>query len=302
MIGQRTVGGDRPAFERALPVIGSAQPDLGALRISVGIGNVGGSDQAGNFGGNRGRRITRLLLPALDAEGRAMADNEVCGGLNVVLVEVRPGHTELVGHQNRVAGFVELRAERVGRQLAVDQAVARERAIRTLLVLEHKVDHVVGGLLVAVQQQTRPGFVDITGKNLAVRTEVLVIGVSGGDCLAPGRSQAGHQRPGEGLIFRSLEHIGAQIIFIHQLVPLLSGQAGELRRRRKQASIVSLPSCVVLLFKLADLGGKGGTCSPNRLSLGGAKAQGQGKVAPLGEVYLGGLYQVPIISLIVERS
>src|SRR3989442_10886812 len=50
---------------------------------------------------------------------------------DVLLVEGRVGHAQLVGHQDRVRALVELGPERVRRELAVDEAVPRHRAVRS---------------------------------------------------------------------------------------------------------------------------------------------------------------------------
>ena len=85
---------------------------------------------------------------------------------------------QLVGHQERVRRLVELRAERVGRGLAVDEAVARHRAVGLLLALEQEERRVARGGEVAVGHQAGPGLVQVAREHLAVRAEVRV---------APGR-------------------------------------------------------------------------------------------------------------------
>ena len=88
MGGQRAVGRDRPALDRALVVVGDAAPDARPTRGSpLSVGDVGGRDQAGDLGGDRRRRVAALLLPALGAERRAVGDDEVRRRLDVVGVE-----------------------------------------------------------------------------------------------------------------------------------------------------------------------------------------------------------------------
>ncbi len=71
-----------------------------------------------------------------------MAYHKVCRWLDVVLVEVGPSHPKLVGHDDGIADFIELRVEGVRRELTVEQAVAWHRAVRALLLKEQEVHDV----------------------------------------------------------------------------------------------------------------------------------------------------------------
>ena len=69
----------------------SATPRQTAGRgaVAVPVGDPRGGDQAGDLGGDRRGREAALLLPALGPERRPVADHEVGGRLDVVLVERR---------------------------------------------------------------------------------------------------------------------------------------------------------------------------------------------------------------------
>ena len=132
-------GGHRPGLDHALEVVGGGLVQLGPGRVAVCFCDHGGRGQPGDLGGDGGRRIAGLLFPALDAERRPVGDQEVRGRADVVLVEgfiaAQPG---LQRHQDRVGGLVQLGTAGVGGGLAVEQRVARHRAVRELLLVEQE--------------------------------------------------------------------------------------------------------------------------------------------------------------------
>ena len=67
-MGQRSVGGNSPALNGTLPIVGYAQPDLRALRIAVGFSDNGCRHQASNLGRDRRWRVATLFFPALGAK------------------------------------------------------------------------------------------------------------------------------------------------------------------------------------------------------------------------------------------
>ena len=238
MRGERAVRRDRPALDRALPVVGDAEPDRGRGRVAVDAREVGRGDETGDLGGDRRRRVAALLLPALGPERRTVGDQEVRRRLDVVGVERGVGEPELLGHQDRVGGLVELRVERIGRGLAVDEAVARHRPVRQLLVLEEEERRGARGGEVAVGDEARPGLVEIAREDLAVGAEVRVRRVTGRDRLTPRRGEARDDRAGEGLVLRRLEHVGAHVVLVLEAVSL-----GRREARRASASAARSASC-----------------------------------------------------------
>src|SRR4029434_5325268 len=56
------VGGDRPALDGALEVVGDAAPNASGSGVAVAGGDVRRGDQAGDLGRDRGRREAALLL------------------------------------------------------------------------------------------------------------------------------------------------------------------------------------------------------------------------------------------------
>src|SRR5712692_3847333 len=105
--------------------------------------------------------------------------------LDVVLVEIGISHSKLEGHDNRIAGFVKLRTEGVGRELTVEQAIAWHRTVSSLLASEQEIHNVTRCLEVAVEQEASPRLVEVAREDLAIRAEEGVVGVSCRDCLAP---------------------------------------------------------------------------------------------------------------------
>ena len=209
---ERAVRRHRPALDRALVVVGDAAPDGRRDRVVVRVGEVGGGDEPGDLGGDRRGRVAVLLLPALDAERGAVARDEVRGGLDVIRVERRVGEVELVGHQQRVRRLVQLGAERVGRGLPVDEAVARHRPVRLLLALEQEQRRIARRREIAVGHQARPDLVEVAGEDLAVGAEVRVGRVARGDRLAPRRRHARDDRAGERLVLGRLQHVRVHVV------------------------------------------------------------------------------------------
>jgi hypothetical protein len=129
----------RPALDVACEVIGGGLVDGGAGRVAVDGGDPRGGRQAGDLGGDRRRRVARLLLPALDAVRGPVSDQEVGGRDHVLAIEVGvAGQTGLPIHQDRIGGLVELQSSGVGRDHAVEQRVAGHRAIGLLLAIEQE--------------------------------------------------------------------------------------------------------------------------------------------------------------------
>ena len=248
MVGERTVGGDRPTRQASLPIVGDAAGDGGSRRITVQVGDVGAGHQPGDLGRDGRGRIAALLLPAFDPEGRTMRDHEVDRRPDVLLVQRGVGHAHLGGHQDRVTRLIELDAERVRRDLAVEQAVARHRTIGQLLVIEQEDDRVAGGCQVAIGEQRAPGLIEIAREDLAIGAEKQVVGVARRDRLAPRRGEAGDDRPREGLVFAGLDDVGAEVVLVDELPPLTGRRPRETRGRRGERGVVSVPAGIEGLF------------------------------------------------------
>ena len=155
------------------------------------------------------------------------------------------GQPELVGHQDRVGHLVELRPERVGRDLAVDQAVPRERAVGQLLALEQEERRVARRGEVAGRDEAGPGLVQVASEDLAIGPEVGVVRVAGRHRLAPRRGEAGHDRARERLVLRGLDHVGAQVVGVLQLLPLGGADGQLLDARVRQRRVVRVPAGLV---------------------------------------------------------
>ncbi len=243
---QGPVGRDRPALDRALVVVGDTEVHPRRRRIAVLLGDVGGRDEAGDLGRDRGRGVAALLLPALDAEGRPVADEVVGGRPDVVRVAAaaRPGHRHAgrVRHQDRVGRLVELGAERIGRGLAIDQAVARHGPVGELLAVEEEVERVARGRQVAVSDKARPRLVEVAGEDLAVRAEVGVGRVAGGDGLTPWRGEPGDDRAGERLVLGGLDHVGGRVVLGDEPRRIGVEQAPELPGGVVQGRVVLRPA------------------------------------------------------------
>ena len=225
MRGQRPVRRHRPALDRALPVVRDAEPERRRGGVAVRRREIGRRDEARDLGGDRGGREAALLLPALGPERRAVRDQEVRRRLDVAVVERGIREPELLRHQDREGDLVELRPERVGCGLAVDEAVSRHRAVRQLLALEQEQRRVARGGEVAVGEEARPRLVEVAGEDLAIGAEVGVRRVAGRDRLTPRRGEARHDRAGEGLVLGGLEDVRAQVVLVGELVDGLLLQA-----------------------------------------------------------------------------
>ena len=169
----------RPALHLPLPGVGDAQPDRSRGRVAVRARELGRGDEPRDLRRDRRRREAALLLPALDAERRSAGGDEVRGRLDVVLVQRRVREPELVRHQDRVGGLVELRPEGVGRDLSVDEAVARHRAVRQLLALEQEQRRGPRRLEVAGGDEACPRLVQVAREHLTVGAEVRVRRIAG---------------------------------------------------------------------------------------------------------------------------
>ena len=108
-VAERAVGGQRPGLEVALELVGDAAPDGGGGAVAVAVGDLRRGQQAGDLGRDRRGREAALLLPALRAERRPVAGDEVRGRLDVVLVvrrgpSARPRAPSPAGRRTRRAG------------------------------------------------------------------------------------------------------------------------------------------------------------------------------------------------------
>ena len=277
---ERTVRRHRPALDRALPVVGDAEPDRGRRQVAVCPREVGGGDEACDLRRDRGRREAALLLPALGAERRAVRDEEVRGRLDVVRIQRRVGEAELLGHQNRVRTLVELRPERVWRQFSVDEAVPRHRAVRQLLPLEQEQRRVARGREVAGGDQSRPRLVEVAREHLAVGAEVRVCRVAGRDRLAPWRGEAGDDGTGERLVLGRLDHVGAEVVVVLELLALRAPEAAQLLRSRfVQGVVVVLPAVLVVGERVVEAGVERALGRADRLRLRRAEAQCEHRLA-----------------------
>src|SRR2546430_16695204 len=101
---------------------------------------------------------------------------------------------------------------------AVDEAVARHRAIRQLLALEEEERRRARGRQIAVGDQSRPRLVEVTREHLAVRAEVRVRGVAGGDGLSPRGGEAGADRAREPLGPGRLWHVRLWVTLVLAVV------------------------------------------------------------------------------------
>ena len=114
-----------------------------------------------------------------------MTDHKVGRRCDMVLVEFGVGHAKLVGHDDRITGFIKLRTKRIRRSFTVEQAVAWHRAVSLLLLIEQEVHGICCGLEISIKQETRPCFIEVTRKDLAVRTEESIVGITSRDGLPP---------------------------------------------------------------------------------------------------------------------
>ena len=301
-LGQRPVRGHRPAFDRSLPVVGDAQPEVRRGSVTVGAREVGSGSEAGDLGCDRRGRIAALLLPALDPEGGAVRDDEVRRRLDVVLVERRVGQPQLVGHQDRVRGLVELRAERVGRRLAVDQAVARHRAVGLLLAVEQEQRRVPRGLYVSVGHQAGPRLVQVAGEHLAVGAEVGVVRVARRHRLPPRRRQARHDRAGEGLVLRGLDHVRAQVVLVPKRTHRLALDPIEVFRRLGERLVVVLPTLPVLSRRLVEGHAERALGLRDRVCLRAAETEREHRRPIAAELHLPGLHDVAVRRVAVVRA
>ena len=192
-----------------------------------------------------------------------MRRDEVRRRADVVGIERGVGHPQLVGHEDRVRGLVELRPERVGRGLPVHETVARHRAVRELLPLEQEAHRVARRREVAAGDEACPRFVEVAGEDLAVGAEVGVGGIAGGDGLAPRRRETRDDRAREGLVLRRLDHVRADVIGLGRLI---------VRRRHERAVVIGPPAEVAAL-QLVEPRPERSLGRADGLSLRGAEAE-----------------------------
>src|SRR2546423_457380 len=229
-----------------------------------------------------------------------MAYDKVSRCLDVVLVEVSICHIQLVSHNDGVADLVELRIESVGRGLPVEQAIAGHRAINQLLVIKQEVHSSARRRKVAVKREASPSFMEVARKNCVGRAEEGSVGTSRRDSLSPGGGEACYYGTGEGFILGCLHHVSAQVVFAHKLVPLFARCALKIGWRGVQAVIVSVPPGLVALLELAKLGRERRFCCTYGSRLACTEAQCQLEHAAPGDICLGRLYQVAIVSLCIK--
>ena len=253
MHGVRAARRHGPALDRPLPVVCDAQPDGRRGRVAVCPRELRCRGETGDLRRDRGRREAALLLPALDAERGAAGDEEVRRRPDVVRVQRCVGQPELLRHQDRVRGLVELRSEGVRRDLAVDEAVARHRPVGKLLPLEEEERRVARGREVAGGHQARPALVQVAREHLSVGAEVGVCGVACRDRLTPRRREAGDDRAGERLVLRRLDHVGAQVVRVLELLSVLGFDPGQaFHARLEQRVVVLLPTLLVVLERRGE--------------------------------------------------
>src|SRR5260370_10299783 len=108
-----------------------------------------------------------------------MAYDKVSRCLDVFLVEVSTCHPQLVGHNDGVADLVELRIERVGGNLPVQQAIAGHRAVSLLLEIKQEVHSIVRRRKVAVNQDASPRFIEVARQDFEVRAEKEISRIAG---------------------------------------------------------------------------------------------------------------------------
>ena len=124
------------------PVGDVVPPLVGLLLIEAGgLGQTGGADESGDFGGDGRRRVAAHLLPAL-LTGDGTVVRQIVGGQ----LDFRPqvDAIEFPGEDDRHRGLVHLRPVPVG--LAADEAVLREAPWARIGLL------VGGGLHLRVEQ------------------------------------------------------------------------------------------------------------------------------------------------------
>src|SRR5258708_10420405 len=107
-----------------------------------------------------------------------MANDKVCCGLYVVVIEVAIGHAELIGHDNWIADFIQLCSKGIGRKFSVEQTVTRHRAVCQLLVIEEVIYKVMCCLQVSVKVETRPSLIKVACENLAIGTKVAIVRIT----------------------------------------------------------------------------------------------------------------------------
>ena len=115
-----------------------------------------------------------------------MADHKVRRRFDMVLVKTSIGHPELVSHNDGIADFVELRIEGIGRWLPIEQAIAWHGAVSLLLVIKQEVHRITCCRKVTIKHETCPRLVEVACKDLAIGTEVGIIGIASRDGLTPG--------------------------------------------------------------------------------------------------------------------
>ena len=212
-------------------------------------------------------------------------------------------------HQDRVGDLVELCAERVGRGLAVDERVARHRAVGLLLMLEQEQRRVTRRLAIARCHQTGPCLVQVAREDLAVRAEVGVVGVAGRHRLTPRRRQTGHDRAGEGLVFGGLHDVDAEVVGVAQLAHAGAADTGQRARRRVELVVVALPPLLVVLADVLEVAAQrclgGGHCG----GLRGAEAEGErdritvaAAIVMAAALHLGDLHDVAGVGRFVDSG
>ena len=204
------VGDIDPVLDLLVPGIrGVAQEVRDAVDVA-GLREIGGGQQRGDLHGQRERRVAGILLPAVLAGPRTVADDEARRARDhrPERRQHRPGDRALApGHvqqQHRERAFVELDAVPVGR--AVQPAVLRPAAVVLLhrTQVAHHAQHLV---VCAAGEEGARGLRQVARPDQMVAAQVVVALAA-----APGDRQAGDQAARERRAFVAAQHRGADAV------------------------------------------------------------------------------------------
>ena len=212
---ENAFGGRGPFVEMGLDPVGVGLEEAGQLEACAAAGDVGGADEAGDDGSERGRGVAGDLLPALLLGYRGVADEEGCGALDEgedVEVAEAVELPESPGEHDGEGYLVELDAGPVGG--SVDPEVLGEAAVGPLGA--GQVDEgAEGGLGAAAGEESGGGLDHVAGPDEVVAAEV---GVALGG--APGDGGRGDEGSGVGLVLVGEEDVVADA---HQLAAVGGG-------------------------------------------------------------------------------
>ena len=220
LVGVRAVGGGRPALDALLPRVGGLLVGGRARVVAVLAREVGGADQPGDLRGDRARRPAVLVLPAVHVGPRAGLDEPVGRRLDVLGVGLRVVAMQLPREDEREGDLVLLGAVPVRR--AVDEGVLPDRAVGTLLLVEHEAQRALGGAAVAGRHHPGDDLVEVARPHRVVDARL-------GE-LEPGPPRPRHRRGGDEGAAVGLVLVGGQD---HDRLVVL-GAVG-LRARRRGA-------------------------------------------------------------------